>query len=264
MSFPISSKWRLQACNDAHSCLHIHINGEISRHHKRRPIFSSISSLHTVLTSAKPAALPAAAAQGSSSSTAVDTDNAVILDTEQNQAISEKKSKTNSSKTSTKKKSPHRRGPAEHESLELLGWPEVCTQVASFCKTAMGAQQAVRGKLPLGTTLEESKLLMQQTKEAATLNLSFKKIYYLRRALDAAAAQHALHPLVLGAIATTLSAAKGIGEKVDEGGDSTRALQHLARGIRDFLPEVMPVIDDINKSIQVRRELIERIGRKKE
>jgi dsDNA-specific endonuclease/ATPase MutS2 len=256
MSFCISSNLSIQTLNGVHSCLHIHLNGETSRRHKRRSRFPSISSLRKLPPSTAPVL---AAAQGSSSSTAVETDKATTSPAvvEQSQATTQanEKKKNNSNKSpkaSKKDKAPHhRRGPAEQESLELLGWLDVCTQVASFCKTAMGAQQAVRGKLPLGNNLEESKLLLQQTKEAAALNLNFKKIYFLRRALDAAAAQHALHPLVLGAIATTLSAAKAIGEIVDSGGESTAALQHLARGIRDFQPEVTPLIENIHRCIQI-------------
>jgi len=256
MSLNISSNRGRQAFNGVHSCLHIQINGLVSRRRQRRPGLPYKSSLHR-LPSTKAIVTAAAAAQGSSSSIARETGE-VASSLESDRTLmgstteKQRNGKTGSNTRSNKNKAPHhRRGPAEQESLQLLGWLDVCTQVASFCKTALGAQQAVRGKLPLGTTFEESQLLLQQTKEAAALDLSFNKIYYLRRALDAAGAQHALYPLVLGAIATTLSAAKELGVKVDSGGESTTALQHLARGIRDFLPEVTPIIENIHTCIQI-------------
>jgi dsDNA-specific endonuclease/ATPase MutS2 len=251
---------KLQALTGMHSCLYIHFNGEITPYCQRRSTLPRISRFQKVppsTTTAARTASIAAAAQGSSpiltvlgTEKASSTSNQAQATDEKNERKSKHGSRSNNS--NNKNKAPHhRRGPAEQESLELLGWLDVCNQVASFCKTAMGAQQSVRGKLPLGTTIEESKVLLQQTKEAAELNLNFKKIYFLRRALDAATAQHALHPLVLGAIATTLNAAKEIGEKVDAGGESTVALHHLARGIRDFLPEVASLLENIHNCIQI-------------
>lgn len=257
MSFHLSLSGRRQAFNGVYSCLYIQLNGLVSQRRQRRPGFPCSSSLYRLPPSTVAVAAAATAAQGSSSSIAVETGQVASspeVDQLQNGVTTEKEriSKTGSNTKSIKNKAPlHRRGPAEQESLELLGWIDVCKQVASFCKTAMGAQQAVRGKLPLGKTLEESQFLLQQTKEAAALDLNFNKIYFLRRALDAAASQHALHPLVLGAIATTLSAAKELGQKFDSGCEKTMALQHLARGIRDFLPEVAPLIENIHACIQI-------------
>ena len=258
MSFHISSSKRCLAFNGVHACLHIQINGLVSRRRQRRPGFPCNSSFYRLPPSTNAVVAAATAAQGSSSSIAKETGQGTTTSPEVDQpqigttAEKQRKRIPGSNAKSTKAKAPHhRRGPAEQESLHLLGWLDVCNQVASFCKTAMGAQQAVRGKLPLGKTLEESQFLLQQTKEAAALDLRFNKIYYLRRALDAAAAQHALHPLVLGAIATTLSAAKELGKKVDSGDERTMALQHLARGIRDFLPEVLPIIENIHTCIQI-------------
>ena len=44
-------------------------------------------------------------------------------------------------------------------------------QVASFCGTVMAAQQLAQGLLPVGHTLAESELLLQQTQEALSLGL---------------------------------------------------------------------------------------------
>ena len=110
----------------------------------------------------------------------------------------------------------------------------------------------MRGRLPIGKTIEDSRRLLQQTKEAATIEMSFQGIYYLQRALETAAAgQQVLHPLVLGAVSTTVLAACRLGEVVESGGEGTAALQQLAGGMKDALPLLQPLIDEIEKCIQV-------------
>jgi len=159
-------------------------------------------------------------------------------------------------RTHTKKSRRHslsKRLEAEKETLELLGWPDLCKQVASFCQTPMGAQRAVRGRLPLGESQEESDLLYKQTREAKAAVLDFSGVYDVRRALNAAVAGQVLHPLVLGAFANTLTAAARLKAVLKAGGDATGALSSLAEGIGDALTVVHA---DINRCINVRKPLV--------
>ncbi len=52
------------------------------------------------------------------------------------------------------------------ESLEVLEWPSVCRQVAHFAQTVIAVQLIAGGKVPIGRSIEESQLLLQQTAEA--------------------------------------------------------------------------------------------------
>lgn len=238
MSLPIFTNGRLQAAQSMHPFLRIETIDPISR--QPRKTFPTRRFSQASLS-------PPAAAEAQSAPTAA----ATVVDDKAPTSPADK-ARTNLKGSGQKKNRPPRAGPAERESLELLAWPELCRQVASLCRTAMGAQRAISGRLPLGSTLEESEFLLRQTKEAAALQLNFEGIYYLKRAQEAAAAQHVLHPLVLGAVATTLSAAQRIGETVEAGGEKTKALQHLARGIKDFLPQLLPLVENIKSCIQVR------------
>lgn len=143
-----------------------------------------------------------------------------------------------------------RLGQAEQESLELLGWPDLCKQVASFCQTPMGAQRAIQGRLPIGESLEESELLLRQTREAQAAGVDLKGLYDVRRAIDAAVAGQALPPLALGAIATALTAAHRVRLALESRGESTQALLKIAAGFGDALPELKASIERcINVSV---------------
>ena len=51
----------------------------------------------------------------------------------------------------------------DKETLNLLEWPRLCQQLATFSATKMGAIAA--RNLPIPTSLEETKELLAQTKE---------------------------------------------------------------------------------------------------
>ena len=131
-------------------------------------------------------------------------------------------------------------GESEKESLELLEWSSVCHQVACFCRTAMAAQRAVRGLLPIGRNLEESRALYSQAKEASEIIevFDFEGIYDLRRAMEAAENGQALHPLVLAGVHRTLTKAVELREKLKLFGDKTASLQYVARGIESGIPSL--------------------------
>jgi hypothetical protein len=44
-------------------------------------------------------------------------------------------------------------------------------QVAAFCGTSMAAEQLLAGQLPIGSSQQQSELLLQQTQEAADAEL---------------------------------------------------------------------------------------------
>jgi hypothetical protein len=84
----------------------------------------------------------------------------------------------------------------------------------------------------------------------------FQGVYDIRQAVDAAAEGRVLHPLVLGAVATTLGAAARLHECLGmrEGGQRGRrypALQQLAAGLLDALPALR---QDIERCVQVREQ----------
>ncbi len=79
----------------------------------------------------------------------------------------------------------------------------------------------------------------------------FSGAYDIRRAVDAAAQQRVLHPMVLGAIATTLGAAARLQARLNSheaGHDGSRehalpALRELGAGIGDALPQLRQAIE---------------------
>ena len=107
----------------------------------------------------------------------------------------------------------------------MLEFQSVCRQVASFASTPAAAEKAYKGRLEVGQTREASEALQRQTREAMRLlgggnggtsgsardesrgEEFFRGVMDLRRALDAAEKDGiTLHPLVIGAIATTIEA----------------------------------------------------------
>ena len=83
---------------------------------------------------------------------------------------------------------------------------------------------------------------------------SFKGVYDVRQAVDAAEGHRVLHPLVLGAIATTLEAAACLQAQLQQqeaagSGLALPALQQLGAGIGDGLPQLRQAIE---QCIQVR------------
>lgn len=85
---------------------------------------------------------------------------------------------------------------------------------------------------------------------------SFKGVYDVRQAIDAAAGHRVLHPLVLGAIATTLEAAARLQAQLQQQGEggcgaAFPALQQLGAGIGDALPGLRQAIE---QCIQVKAQ----------
>ena len=78
----------------------------------------------------------------------------------------------------------------------------------------------------------------------------FKGAYDIRKAVDAARQQRVLHPLVLGAVATTLAAAARLQQQLEQQQSGVppqeqqlAALRQLAAGIGDALPQLRQAIE---------------------
>lgn len=113
-----------------------------------------------------------------------------------------------------KKRRKFRFSKTELRSMDMLEWSHVCKQVASFAMTPPAAQRAYTGKLLIGETVEESQELIEQTKEAMDIELNFDGVFDLRKAIDASRQGAILHPLVIGAFATTLESVDRIVEQL--------------------------------------------------
>jgi len=111
----------------------------------------------------------------------------------------------------------------------MLEFQGVCRQVASFASTPAAAEKAFKGRLEVGQTREASEELQAQTRDALRMLSAgggeaendtskddyFQGIFDLRRALDAAEKDKAtLHPLVIGAVATTIEAVLRLYERL--------------------------------------------------
>lgn len=155
-------------------------------------------------------------------------------------------------KTSTKSKRTrkNRMSVPEMESLEMIEWKDVCKQVASFAETPRGAQLAYGGNMYIGKTVEESIELLQQTKEAMDVNISFDGIYDLRKATEVAMGGQNLHPLVLGAFATTLESIDHLKSDLEKHGPNAASLQALCKPLNDF--EYSMIASEIRKRVNVR------------
>ena len=118
----------------------------------------------------------------------------------------------------------------------MLEFQGVCRQVASFASTPAAAEEAFKGRLEVGQTREASEELQAQTRDALRMLSAgggeagegndgytddyFQGIFDLRRALDAAEKDKAtLHPLVIGAVATTIEAVLRLYERLVAEGD---------------------------------------------
>ncbi|GAB4822194.1 hypothetical protein N2152v2_009240 [Parachlorella kessleri] len=125
---------------------------------------------------------------------------------------------------------------AEQESLELLEWPALCQQVSCFMQTTLGAEVALRCRLPIGLSQDESEQLLQETEEAQQASLTLRGVYDIRRALAAARAGLVLHPRVLGAVGLTLQAAQQAEAALLLSGRGYPALLRLASGLLGGVP----------------------------
>jgi DNA mismatch repair protein MutS2 len=127
----------------------------------------------------------------------------------------------------------------EQETLELLEWPRLCQQLATFAATKLGAIAAQRLRLP--DTPSESLDLLTQTQEFAELEqglqrLSFAGIVDITEALERASLGGILSGEELLHIATTLAGMRRLRRLIEEQEGIPR-LKELVAEVRTY-PEI--------------------------
>jgi DNA mismatch repair protein MutS2 len=127
----------------------------------------------------------------------------------------------------------------EQETLELLEWPRLCQQLATFAATKLGAIAAQRLRLP--DTPTESLDLLTQTQEFAELEqglqrLSFAGIVDITEALERAGLGGILSGEELLHIATTLGGMRRLRRLIEEQEGIPR-LKELVAEVRTY-PEI--------------------------
>jgi DNA mismatch repair protein MutS2 len=126
------------------------------------------------------------------------------------------------------------------ETLELLEWPRLCQQLATFAATKLGA--IVARQLPIPGDRRTSETLLAQTREAwelersATGGLSFGGIADIGAALDRATRGGVLAGEELLEVATTLAGARNLRRAIDQREDLP-ALAALVEELRTY-PEL--------------------------
>ncbi|MDJ0728630.1 MAG: endonuclease MutS2 [Crocosphaera sp.] len=130
------------------------------------------------------------------------------------------------------------------ETLNLLEWPRLCQQLATFAATKMGAVAA--RNLPVPTTIEESKELLAQTQEIYRLeqNLeitwTFEGIADVGNSLKRATLKGSLSGQELLNIATTLAGMRRLRRIIDDC-EELPVLTDLVADIRTY-PELEKAI----------------------
>ncbi|MBM5817925.1 MAG: endonuclease MutS2, partial [Cyanobacteria bacterium K_Offshore_surface_m2_239] len=155
------------------------------------------------------------------------------------------------------------------EALELLEWPRLCAQVASFATTPLGQRQVEA--LPLGTTAAESQTLLGETTELLALDglteggLSFQGVADLRHTAALCGKGGTAGGETLLEVATTLAAARRLRRQIDDPAlrplttalvEELRTLPELEQRLRFCLEEGGRVADRANPALQdLRRQL---------
>ena len=141
----------------------------------------------------------------------------------------------------------------QSETLDLLEWPRLCEQLATFAATKLGALAARHGAIP--NHQSQSEQLLAQTREAYRLEdsapLNFRGIQDIGDALERARLQGILTGEELLAIATTLAGARQLRRTIDaQEEDDFPVLQTLVAQLRTYPElekEIHHCIDDRGK-----------------
>ncbi len=157
----------------------------------------------------------------------------------------------------------------QSEALELLEWPRLCSQVASFASTPMGQRQVA--SLPLGTSAADSQARLGETTELLALDglidggLSFQGVTDLRHTVALCAKGGTAGGEALLEVATTLAAARRLRRQIDDSAQrplttalvaDLRTLPELEQRLRFCLEEGGRVADRANPALQdLRRQL---------
>ncbi len=157
----------------------------------------------------------------------------------------------------------------QQEALELLEWPRLCGQVASFAATVAGKRHCQA--LPLGATAAESQELLAETTELLVLDglleggLSFQGVADLSYTAALCCKGGTAGGEALLEVATTLAAARRLRRQIDEPAlrpittalvDSLRTFPELEQRLQFCLEEGGRVADRASPALQgLRRQL---------
>ncbi|MBW4655537.1 MAG: endonuclease MutS2 [Kaiparowitsia implicata GSE-PSE-MK54-09C] len=147
--------------------------------------------------------------------------------------------------------------PIQQETLNLLEWPRLCQQVATFAATKLGAIAARSLLLPTCPT--DSAALLAQTTEAYLLEttlpggLTFDGIHDIGDAVERAGLQGVLRGEELLAIATTLAGVRQLRRTIDNQ-DPVPTLQALVSPLRTY-PDLE---QEIHRCIDERAQVADR------
>lgn len=106
----------------------------------------------------------------------------------------------------------------QSETLKILEWPSVCSQLAAFTSTSMGLEAARSARIPLGRSLEDSRRLLAQTSAALDLPtpLDFSGIEDISTIVDSAVAGMLLSIAELCSVKRTLRSARHLIQQLEE------------------------------------------------
>ena len=149
----------------------------------------------------------------------------------------------------------------QSETLELLEWPRLCEQLATFAATKLGAIAARQINIP--ETVAQTEQLLAQTKEiyyletTLTTSLSFEGIQDIGDSLERAELHGILSGAELLAIASTLSGMRSLRRTIDSQPDIP-VLTALVEELRTY-PELE---QDIHHCIDERADVTDRASPK--
>ncbi|KAH9614739.1 hypothetical protein KSS87_002880 [Heliosperma pusillum] len=134
----------------------------------------------------------------------------------------------------------------ESETLKTLEWNRLCTHLSPFTSTSMARSAVLSGSIPMGRTLDESRLLLTQTTAALDLpcHLDFGGIDDVSGIVETAAAGQVLSIGELCLVKRTLRSARRLLEQL-EGVSSAQRSHPLLEVLRNcnFLVELEQKIE---------------------
>ncbi|XP_076882333.1 uncharacterized protein LOC143530773 isoform X2 [Bidens hawaiensis] len=106
----------------------------------------------------------------------------------------------------------------QHETLSILEWPSICTQLSAFTSTTMGLSAARNGLIPIGRSPEETRRLLDQTSAAVLLHFppDLSAIEDVSELVESSVAGQLLSIREICAVKRTLRAARVLFEQLDK------------------------------------------------
>ncbi|CAA3021535.1 Endonuclease MutS2 [Olea europaea subsp. europaea] len=104
------------------------------------------------------------------------------------------------------------------ETLKILEWPSVCTQLAAFTSTSMGLAAAQTARIPLGKCPDDSRRLLAQTSAAVDISqpLDFSGIEDVSAIVETSVAGEMLSTRELCSVQRTLRAIRALLEQLED------------------------------------------------